>query len=115
MNDEIKRLNRKGYRSRQRVILRASLCGLALWGAAACSASDHSTTDPPTTPGADADLPDLPRLALAGSSERANRAHQQNAPSGWRQTRICHDQAAVVPNLAGGLREERYGHRDGCL
>jgi hypothetical protein len=38
-----------------------------------------------------------------------------NAPSGWRQTRVCHDQAEVVPNLVRSAREERYGHRDGCL
>jgi hypothetical protein len=69
MNDEIKRADRDGYGGRQCVILRASLCGLALWGAAACSASDHPTTDPPTTPGADADLADAANTADQDSGE----------------------------------------------
>src|SRR5262249_51075576 len=38
-----------------------------------------------------------------------------NAANGWRQTRVCHNHAAVVPNLVRSAREEWYGHPDGYL
>src|SRR5688572_1463626 len=76
MNNESKRTDGNDYGSRQCVV-RASLCGLALW-VAACSASDQPKTDQPTTPVVDADLPDLPD-ALSAPDQDSGGSHPEES------------------------------------
>ena len=64
---------------------------------------------------ADADLPDLPRLALAGSSERATVFTSNTHHADPDKLVFATIKPRWYPNLVGSLREERYGHRDGCI